>query len=339
MLAWLFGLAQQISTDEAENLIATNPGAVKGRIQADRWLALFDADTTLNPINVKKYVDSLFNNLKSHVTAGENEVAKIKEARLSVERLSESMEPWTEEKKAKITLEIQVLLSTMKRDIESKISHITLDAKKDSDAISSIRHDLERSLLTADQAASTRTNELLDSLKKHVDSGRIDSDREWAKLTATYGEALTLKAPSVYWSTKGRVHRSNAIWFACATAALSIVACIALSCIYIYLFGTTEVSKVPTWSQVLPAALASVLALWFIKTFIRITLSHIHLSMDASERSVMIESFLSMSKEHSITRDQRTALFTAIFRPTANGLVGDESPPVPLLELLKGGKG
>jgi len=118
MLAWLFGLAQQISTDEAENLIATNPGAVKGRIQADRWLALFDADTTLNPINVKKYVDSLFNNLKSHVTAGENEVAKIKEARLSVERLSESMEPWTEEKKAKITLEIQVLLSTMKRDIE-----------------------------------------------------------------------------------------------------------------------------------------------------------------------------------------------------------------------------
>jgi hypothetical protein len=60
--------------------------------------------------------------------------------------------------------------------------------------------------------------------------------------------------------------------------------------------------------------------------------------LDAEERRIMILSYLAISRKREVSVDERTALFAAIFRPSGDGIVKDEAPPLPMLELLRGGR-
>lgn len=179
---------------------------------------------------------------------------------------------------------------------------------------------------------STQLQPRLDETLKDA-SDKLDAS--WKKLSATYDNLLALRAPSTYWGAKQKHHAANAKYFGSSIAVAALVGLCGLWVLYANLFRDLKLSQVPTWGQVLPATLMAVLYLWTLKTLIRLTLSHIHLSLDAEERRTLILSYLAMSKLANITEDERKALSAAIFRSSGDGIIKDEAPPIPLFELFR----
>lgn len=223
------------------------------------------------------------------------------------------------------------------------------DAGVSVDAIAAFQHQADRDaeavrvLLNGSQVHQANfvkqldetTTQRREELKGLYDSAAAKMDDEWRALHRTYDEKLALAAPSKYWAGKQRGHKKLAIGFGAALGVVGVAGIGGLAVLGTYVFGGAQINVVPKWSQAITITAAVVLLVWTLKTLIRLTLSHTHLEIDANERRIMILSYLAMLKKADTTDEQRTALFTAIFRPTGNGLISDESVPVPLLDLLK----
>lgn len=71
--------------------------------------------------------------------------------------------------------------------------------------------------------------------------------------------------------------------------------------------------------------------LWPLRIAIKLLMSNVHLKIDSTERLVLLRTYLSMmANERLISSADRGAIFGAVFRTPATGIVADDySPPVP----------
>lgn len=163
-------------------------------------------------------------------------------------------------------------------------------------------------------------------------------ETEWKNLAKTYDEQLKLKAPAKYWEEKRDEHMRLAKTFSWASGIAGATGAVGIAILFHFLLKQSTVSMIPPWDELLPSVVLGVVFLWLMRTLMRLTMSHIHLSLDAGERRTMVTCYLAMTKEGATSGDERTALFATIFRPTGDGIVKDETPPIPLWEMLKAGK-
>jgi len=71
---------------------------------------------------------------------------------------------------------------------------------------------------------------------------------------------------------------------------------------------------------------ASSSALWIIRITVKIALSNLHLSEDAHERVVMIQTYLAFINEgHGLEENDKQLIMTSLFRPSNIGIIKDES--------------
>jgi uncharacterized membrane protein len=70
---------------------------------------------------------------------------------------------------------------------------------------------------------------------------------------------------------------------------------------------------------------ASSSAFWIIRITVKIALSNLHLSEDAHERVVMIQTYLSFVKEGQIDENDKNLILSSLFRPSNIGIIKDES--------------
>lgn len=70
---------------------------------------------------------------------------------------------------------------------------------------------------------------------------------------------------------------------------------------------------------------ASSSAFWIIRITVKIALSNLHLSEDAHERVVMIQTYLSFVNEGQINEDDKNLILSSLFRPSNIGIINDES--------------
>jgi hypothetical protein len=160
----------------------------------------------------------------------------------------------------------------------------------------------------------------------------------WKRLTDTYDEKLALSAPAKYWQVKGLNHQKLGKAFAIAAGLVFAAGAIGIWCILTFLFGDQTTKELPRYRDILMILLLAIGYLWGLRTLMRLTLSHVHLALDASERRTMIISFLALVRKQEVSTEERKRVFDAIFRPSGDGLVKDEGIPLPVLELLRGGK-
>ena len=66
-------------------------------------------------------------------------------------------------------------------------------------------------------------------------------------------------------------------------------------------------------------------AFWIIRITVKIALSNLHLSEDAYERVVMIQTYLSFVKEGQIEENDKNLILSSLFRPSNIGIIQDES--------------
>lgn len=70
---------------------------------------------------------------------------------------------------------------------------------------------------------------------------------------------------------------------------------------------------------------ASSSAFWIIRITVKIALSNLHLSEDANERVVMIQTYLSFVNEGQINENDKNIILSSLFRPSNIGIINDES--------------
>lgn len=70
---------------------------------------------------------------------------------------------------------------------------------------------------------------------------------------------------------------------------------------------------------------ASSSAFWIIRITVKIALSNLHLSEDAHERVVMIQTYLSFIQEGKIEESDKQYILTSLFRSSNIGIIKDES--------------
>lgn len=82
------------------------------------------------------------------------------------------------------------------------------------------------------------------------------------------------------------------------------------------------------------------LGLWLIRTFARMFLSNWHLAADASERVVMVQTYLALLQEGSgLDTSDRELIITALFRKASTGIVRDDAnPPMLVSQLVRKGE-
>lgn len=70
---------------------------------------------------------------------------------------------------------------------------------------------------------------------------------------------------------------------------------------------------------------ASSSAFWIIRITVKIALSNLHLSEDANERVVMIQTYLAFVKETEVKEKDKELILSSLFRPSNIGIIKDES--------------
>ena len=92
--------------------------------------------------------------------------------------------------------------------------------------------------------------------------------------------------------------------------------------------------SVEVWQFGAALVLGSVI-LWPLTLLARTLMTSIHLEIDASERRILINTYLALHRKGQITEEERKHVFETIFRPSTTGIVkGGGRPPHLALEIF-----
>lgn len=182
---------------------------------------------------------------------------------------------------------------------------------------------------TFGQDQGARSSEWADHMK--------ESREEWAKLKLTYDTELGLRAPTTYWSDRGRSQRNVAIAYG---AAFSVALAAAIS-VFAF-FGVDYLVMLPNDKNailgLLPILIPAFAAVWILRILGRLLAESMNLMRDARERETLVKTFLALMKDDStgksVVKDEdRILILHSLFRPASNGAV-DDSPPVHWFDVL-----
>lgn len=158
---------------------------------------------------------------------------------------------------------------------------------------------------------------------------------------AAYREQMALKAPVEYWRRKASDHEGKAkqqqkwasIYGGVATVTL-LVGLAGLAHFALQAAAPVVIDGQPYTAQ--PAVffilatigvVASTIAFWAGRIFVRLYMSELHLGMDARERETMVQTYLALIAERATEgTDDRHIVLSSLFRPTADGIVKEEGP-------------
>jgi len=147
-------------------------------------------------------------------------------------------------------------------------------------------------------------------------------------------EELSMRAPVKYWSDKAKSHGNSARrlgWAVALASALLLDAVLGIIWIIIRISGGQK----PELWELGSAALVTGLLLYLLRIIVKIQLSHLHLSTDAEQRAVMVQTYLSLEHHKEImTKEDRHLILEALFRPVGAGLVKDDQSSLSVIEFL-----
>lgn len=176
---------------------------------------------------------------------------------------------------------------------------------------------------------------------------------------AAFNEEHTLHEARIYWQDKKKKHSRNALGI--FLLFLAVVIILGYEAIKQSDIETTNIiMSAPTKVQMYPidsnttlssnkqnTSLQAIqiihyikflflvsLAIWVSRILLKLTFSNLHLSEEAHEKETMILTYLALIKEGGgLEENDRKLVLEAIFRPSTNGLIKDETN-VTLLDLI-----
>ena len=169
---------------------------------------------------------------------------------------------------------------------------------------------------------------------EHVEQTKAELER----IRTTYATEVSLRKPITFWEDKGRRHTRYGL------GALGAVVVMGTAFGVFFLREVAEVLR-PDGSagvagtganagQVVTLLTIATLGLWALRLVVRAMLSQQHLATDAAERAVLIKTYLSMREHTEFDEKERHLVFQTVFRPSADGIVKEDSAPPSIPEVL-----
>jgi hypothetical protein len=173
--------------------------------------------------------------------------------------------------------------------------------------------------------ATTKNNKIILSANK----------QELERIERTYDEKLALSAPGRYWSKKRIAHEKLSWGFGITAGLLFLIIALFVPLeIHSLLGDAGDAARIPYW-RIGVLVVFSTLAIWILRIVVRLFLSHIHLESDAAERITMLHTYLALlRKEGGLGQDDTRLILDALFRPSSDGIVRDDSAPPGVYEFL-----
>ena len=227
-------------------------------------------------------------------------------------------------------------------DYESKVAEEAI--KKYQDAFKNSIEDIERKRKNEFDVFQNTLDEVN---KKHQDA-LIEFENHKKALI----EDNKLHEAKEYWSKKAKRHNSSALW----SSMIFLVPVILLILLIFYITQKSPISTLLDSNQTmstsislinssnsllhyLPYLLIFSLLIWISRIFLKIMFSNLHLQEEALEKETQILTYLALIKEGAgLEENDRKLILEAIFRPSTNGLIKDESN-VTLLDIANIFKG
>ncbi|WP_411819996.1 DUF6161 domain-containing protein [Hyphococcus formosus] len=156
-----------------------------------------------------------------------------------------------------------------------------------------------------------------------------------------YSEHMELRASVEYWTTKEVAHIDKAselrvflvVFF---IASIAIILWFSKD-VYALLGETIEDFSPQTIFIGSISLLCVSITLWAGRVMVRMYLSEQHLAIDAKQRATMVRTYLALINESAADKAERNIILKALFRPTTDGIVKDDSAPVISFEGLLNG--
>jgi hypothetical protein len=219
-------------------------------------------------------------------------------------------------------------------------------AKATQDSLRTVADEFSSRLATASQdfeAARSSARKLIEDTSQRFKTVEKEIHETWSdkikqsieKIEATdaaFTKQMQLQAPVDYWSKQADEQKdsSNRYLFVLLVfmVAVFINAWVA-GTHYVPLLLEKRISEVPSIYAVaaMITVLVSTIVFWIGRVMVRLFLSAHHLSIDAGERVVMIETFLALLKEGKLDEKEKALVLAPVFRSSADGIIKDEAAP------------
>ncbi|MEZ6046225.1 MAG: DUF6161 domain-containing protein [Planctomycetaceae bacterium] len=205
-----------------------------------------------------------------------------------------------------------------------------LDIQSISDRISSLKASFESDLQHL-LSETTRLETLVEKVRSDTIDARTQVDHFLTDAKASLETKLIVEEPVKYWKDKSQFHY---IWFAVYSVITLAVGGLGVKYLYDiwkYAFGEADVKP---W-QVGAILFAATILLLLLRVLTRITMSNLHLATEASERGIMMQTYLGLLSQSKLSDERdRSLVLNALFRPSSTGLVKEDSVPSSIFELV-----
>lgn len=199
----------------------------------------------------------------------------------------------------------------------------------------SVRH------ATAEEAWAERADELAEAFSEM----RQEKEADLNNLKTTFETHMQLKGPLIYWRGKRREHAKGKFWMGLSSIIGGLVGSLIIGAsAYFLLPGTSTPDSIP-WRSLGLFVLISTFVLWFVRLFVKLMLSHVHLYADAREREVMISTFMALMRRQEgregVQKMDLALVLAPIFKPSTTGVIKDDGGPTTLTDFISrlAGKG
>ncbi len=211
---------------------------------------------------------------------------------------------------------------------------------------------------TALEARHHDINKALDEVRAFETKARIDNDARTQEYNTRVADALArlehthahyttvmqLKAPVEYWTEKAVEHARKSKVYRWWVVGGFLLGLIALALAYVSALAYVLSDAIPKEAHVAAVvyvgglvAVFTTAILWALRLFVRMYMSHQHLTIDSEERAAMLKTFLALSEQSKVTDADRALVLAPIFRPTSDGIVKDDAAPITSLPALVSG--
>jgi hypothetical protein len=185
------------------------------------------------------------------------------------------------------------------------------------------------------RAHTERLGVLHDEQAKKFDAALADGTKALKAVEDTYDKKLALQRPIKYWELLAKRHGKLAKIFGWVSLGIGIVALGSLIVLAFTFFGNLGQDESPEHWQFAVLLIAAFFSVWIVRIFVRLFFSNLHLATDATERRMMILTFVTMAREgKNVAPDDRKLIFQHIFRSASDGLVKDDAAPPGWMEMF-----
>ena len=244
------------------------------------------------------------------------------------------------------------VVSDIVGEFDARLKHEAETAETHIEALNSMIDDRMREVASLYSKARRRYTRVqrhsAGLVKRSGDRAKAQKDRWDAAYQHTheaYIVKLQFEAPATLWQNIATTHErsSNRLFYAFFVALMLIAASALYGAIHFgsaiaELFHTTTClldgyACVATWSAHGPLTVAAIilcssLAIWALRMVNRIHISKRNLAQAAKEKKAFVETYLALTKEGQLAGEQAAIVLGAIFRPSSDGFVSDDSSSV-----------